>query len=137
MPHNVLYFIHNHPFLTDLSYIMPRSDRALLPKQKRMFIKVGEQIRLARLRRRLSAQQVAERAGISRSTLSLLEKGSSSSTVSTLFRILSVLGLEADFLALAKDDELGRRLEDAKLATPRKRAPKRKSKTLKKTSDES
>ncbi len=110
---------------------MMRSKQAFLPKQKRMFVQVGEQIRLARLRRRLSAQQVAERAGISRSTLSLIEKGSTSSTIATLFRILSVLGLEEDFLAIAKDDELGRRLEDAKLSSPRKRAPKRKSKSQK------
>lgn len=110
---------------------MTRSKQALLPKQKRMFAQVGEQLRLARLRRRLSAEQVAERAGIARSTLSLIEKGSSSSSIETLFRILSVLGLEADFLALAKDDELGRRLEDAKLTSPRKRAPKRKSKNTK------
>lgn len=97
-----------------------------------MFVQVGEQLRLARLRRKLSAEQVSERAGIARSTLSLIEKGSSSSTVETLFRILAVLGLENDFLALAKDDELGRRLQEAKLAAPKKRAPKRKSKTPKK-----
>ena len=100
-----------------------------------MFAQVGEQLQLARLRRRLSAEQVAERAGIARSTLSLIEKGSSSSTVETLFRILSVLGLEADFLTLAKDDELGRRLEDARLKVPKKRAPKRKSKQPKQASD--
>lgn len=114
---------------------MPRSKQALLPKQKRMFVQVGEQLRLARLRRRLSAQQVAERAGIARSTLSLIEKGSSSSTMATLLRILSVLGLEEDYLALAKDDELGRRLEDAKLTAPKKRAPKRKSTKPKRASD--
>ena len=115
---------------------MSRSKQALLPKQKRMFAQVGEQLRLARLRRRLSAEQVAQRAGIARSTLSLIEKGSSSSTVATLFRILSVLGLEQDFLALAKDDELGRRLEDARLTHRKKRAPKRKSQTpTKKASD--
>ena len=110
---------------------MPRSKQSLLPKQKRMFAQVGEQLRLARLRRRLSAEQVAERAGIARSTLALIEKGSSSSSIETLFRILSVLGLEEDFLAIAQDDELGRRLEDAKLTSPRKRAPKRKTKTTK------
>ena len=110
---------------------MARSKQSLLPKQKRMFSQVGEQLRLARLRRRLSAQRVAERAGIARSTLALIEKGSSSSSIETLFRILAVLGLEEDFLALAKDDELGRRLEDAKLTSPRKRAPKRKTKRTK------
>lgn len=104
---------------------MAGSKQALLPKQQRIFKQVGEQIRLARLRRRLTAQQLAERAGISRNTLYLLEKGSPSSSIATLFRILSVLGLEDDFVAIAKEDELGRRLEDAKLLSPKKRAPKK------------
>jgi transcriptional regulator with XRE-family HTH domain len=121
----------NKRFLNEISIIMARSKQSLLPKQKRMFSQVGEQLRLARLRRRLSAQRVAERAGIARSTLALIEKGSSSSSIETLFRILAVLGLEKDFLAIAKDDELGRRLEDAKLTSPRKRAPKRKTKRTK------
>ena len=107
---------------------MPRTKQAFLPKQKRMFKQVGEQLRLARLRRRLSAEQVAERAGISRNTLYLLEKGKPSSSIATLFRILSVLGLEEDFVEIAKDDELGRRLADAKLGAPKKRAPKRQAK---------
>lgn len=103
---------------------MPASKQAFLPKHKRIFKQVGEQIRLARLRRKLSAAQVAERAGMSRNTLYLLEKGSPSSSIATLFRILTVLGLEGDYSKIAKDDELGRRLEDAKLTSPRKRAPK-------------
>ncbi len=107
---------------------MVTSKQAFLPKQQRMFKQVGEQLRLARLRRRLSAEQVAERAGISRNTLYLLEKGSPSSSIATLFRILSVLGLEHDFVEIAKNDELGRRLEDAKLKAPRKRAPRKRKK---------
>lgn len=94
-----------------------------------MIKQVGEQLRLARLRRSLSAAQVAERAGISRNTLYLLEKGSPSSSIATLFRILTVLGLEEDFLEIARNDELGRRLEDARLTSPKKRAPKRKTTT--------
>ena len=105
---------------------MPSSKQAFLPKHKRILKQVGEQIRLARLRRQLSAEQVAERAGLSRNTLYLLEKGSSSSSIATLFRILIVLGMENDYLQIAKDDELGRRLEDAKLTSTRQRAPKRK-----------
>lgn len=108
-----------------LWFIMPSSKQALLPKHTRILKQVGEQLRLARLRRRLSASMVAERAGISRNTLYLLEKGSPSSSIATLFRILVVLGLEEDYLALAKDDELGRRLQDAGLKSPRTRAPKR------------
>ncbi len=105
---------------------MPTSKQAFLPKHKRILKQVGGQIRLARLRRQLSAEQVAERAGISRNTLYLLEKGSSSSSIATLFRILIVLGLDDDYLQIAKDDELGRRLSDAKLTNTRHRAPRRK-----------
>jgi len=105
--------------------IMKASKQLLPPKQTRVLKQVGQQIRLARLRRRLSTVQVAERAGISRPTLERLELGSPSSSIGTLLRILSVLGLEGDYLQIASNDELGRRLEDAKLTSPRKRAPKR------------
>ena len=104
---------------------MPLRKQALLPKQLRIFKQSGEQLRLARLRRRLSATQVAERAGISRNTLHLLEHGNSQTSIATLLRVLLVLGVEDDYLEIAKDDELGRRLEDAKLLAPRQRAPKR------------
>ena len=86
---------------------------------------VGENLRLARLRRCLSAQQVADRAGISRSTMQNLEKGSSSVSVGNLFQVLVVLGLEKEFADLAADDRLGRKLVDARLTETRKRAPKR------------
>jgi len=95
-----------------------------LPKHKRILATVGENLRLARLRRRLSAAQVAERAGISRTTLLQLERDSGSSSMGTLISVLGVLGLETDLLLLAKDDVLGRKLEDARLSSPRRRAPK-------------
>jgi transcriptional regulator with XRE-family HTH domain len=100
--------------------------KSFLPKNKRILRQVGENLRLARLRRKLSAAKVAERAGISRNTLYLLEKGTPSTSIATLFRVLIVLGMEKDFLKLASDDELGRKLEDARLSKPRKRAPKKK-----------
>lgn len=103
---------------------------ALIPKHRRILAGLGENIRLARLRRKLSAAKVAERAGISRNTLYLLEKGGSNTSITTLFQVLVVLGLENDFSKLASDDELGRRLEDANLKSPRLRAPKTK-KTIK------
>ncbi len=102
-----------------------RETKSLLPKHRRIMEGVGENLRLARLRRKLSASMVAERAGISRNTLYLLEKGTSSTSIITLFQVLMVLGLESDFARLARDDELGRRLADAQLASPRRRAPKR------------
>lgn len=123
-PFNVLWFDHRILYLINLQYIVVSEKKAFLPRHKRILETVGENLRLARLRRRLSAARVAERAGISRNTLYQLEKGSPSSSIATLFRVLTVLGLEADFLLLAKDDVLGRRLEDAKLKSPRHRAPK-------------
>jgi len=86
---------------------------------------LGENLRLARLRRRLSAQQIADRAGISRSTMQNLEKGSPSVSVGNLLQVMVVLGLEKDFGDLAVDDRLGRKLEDARLTETRARAPKR------------
>jgi len=104
---------------------MPREKKTILPKHQRMLQSLGENLKLARLRRHLSAAMVAELAGISRNTLYELEKGSASSSISTLFLVLFVLGLEQDILLLAKDDVLGRKLADAELSLTRKRAPRR------------
>lgn len=84
---------------------------------------LGENLKLARLRRQLSAAVVAERAGISRSTLWQIEKGSARVAFGAYFLVLFALGLEQDLLYVAKDDLLGRKLQDAKLI-PRKRAAK-------------
>lgn len=97
----------------------------LLPKTERSLMTLGENIRLARLRRKVSAELMAERAGISRSTLWAIEKGSSSVSMGSYIQVLTVLGLEKDILQVASDDELGRKIQDAKLGT-RKRAPKKK-----------
>ena len=106
---------------------MPKKYPVLLPSCQRSLKMLGENMRLARLRRELSAEMVAERAGISRQTLSSLENGSGSVSMATYVQVLFVLGLEKDLEALARDDELGRTLQDAKL-TARKRARKVKSK---------
>ena len=76
---------------------------------------MGENIKLARKRRKLTAVQVAERAGVARSTLYLVEKGDSSVAMGTCFNVLRVLGLQNDFLKLTADDELGRKLQDLDL----------------------
>lgn len=96
----------------------------ILPKGKNILATAGDNIKLARLRRRLSAEQVAERAGISRSLLWKIEKGNSSVSVGAMFQVLMVLGLEKDFLHLAADDVLGRKLQDAGLIA-KERAPKK------------
>lgn len=106
---------------------MTKKNIVILPKSKRILAELGENIKLARLRRKLSLEQVAERANISRPTLTAIEKGSPTVSIGSYFLVLQVLGLEKDFLLLAKDDELGRKLQDARITT-NERAPKRENK---------
>ncbi|MGB1127398.1 MAG: helix-turn-helix transcriptional regulator, partial [Opitutales bacterium] len=73
------------------------------------------------MRRKLSATQVAERAGISRRTLVSIESGEPTVAMGNYFQVLRVLGLERDFQLLARDDEMGRKLQDLEL-TPKRRA---------------
>jgi transcriptional regulator with XRE-family HTH domain len=89
----------------------------------RILNELGENIKLSRLRRKLSAQQLAERANISRATLWQIEKGSPSVAMGIYCQVLFILGLEKDLLKIAAEDLPGRKLmEDALL---KKRAPKR------------
>jgi transcriptional regulator with XRE-family HTH domain len=97
---------------------------ALLPKLRRMLLGLGGNLKLARLRRRFSAEIVAQRAGITRMTLSKVEKGDPGVALGIYARVLQVLRLEDDLAKLALDDVLGRKLQDAGLA-PKRRAPKR------------
>ncbi len=98
-------------------------NKTLLPRAQKPISVLGENIKLARLRRKFSAEQVAERADISRPTLVSIEKGNPNVTIGAYVKVLFVLGLENDILEVAKDDKLGRRLQDAGLLV-RKRAPK-------------
>lgn len=102
---------------------MYKNSVALLPKNKKLLEEVGENIKLARLRRKLTMRQVSERAGVSRPTLSKLEKGNPAISMGILLQVLLVLGLEKDILLLAKDDTLGRKLQDADLIV-KERGPK-------------
>lgn len=76
---------------------------------------MGENIKLARKRRKLTTIQVAERADIARSTLNLIEKGEPSVAMGAYYNVLRVLGLQDDFLKLAADDIFGRKLQDLDL----------------------
>jgi transcriptional regulator with XRE-family HTH domain len=102
---------------------MKTRNTILLPRAQKPISVLGENIKLARLRRKFSAQQVAERANISRPTLVSIEKGNPNVTIGAYVKVLSVLGLENDIMEVAKDDKLGRRLQDAKLIV-RERAPR-------------
>ena len=104
---------------------MSKKSTVVLPQTQEILNQMGEQIRLARLRRRLSAELVAERAGLSRMTLSNIEKGSPSVAIGSYAAVLHALnGMDKDLLLVAKDDELGRKLQDLELPT-RRRAPKK------------
>lgn len=87
----------------------------LLPKYKKIFEQLGENIKLARKRRKLTAEQVSERAGINRTTLYRIEKGDPKVAMGSYFNVFRVLNLEEDFEKLAVDDEFGRKLQDLDL----------------------
>lgn len=76
---------------------------------------LGENIKLARKRRKLTTIQVSERSGIDRKTLYQIEKGNSKVAIGSYFNVLIALGLQDDFLKLATDDEFGRKLQDLDL----------------------
>ena len=107
---------------------MGRKAVTLLPQTQSLLSQMGEQIRLARLRRHLSSELVAERANVSRATVTAIEKGSPSVAIGCYAAVLHALnGLDNDLLLVAKDDALGRKLQD--LALPqRQRAPKQRIK---------
>lgn len=103
---------------------MDNEKTLLLPKNLKILSGFGENIKLARLRRKLSTEQVAERANIGRTTLWAIEKGSPNVAIGLYLQVLFVLGLQKDLLEVASDDALGRRLQDAKLLV-KERAPKK------------
>jgi len=110
---------------------MGREKKTEFPSVRRISAEVGENIRLARLRRKLPATMVAQRAGIARNTLRAIEKGDPSVTFSAYANVLFTLGLENDLRLIASDDELGRKLQDAGLST-KARAPRMMKRGLKK-----
>jgi len=100
----------------------------LFPASSQQITAMGERFRLARLRRKYAAETVAKRAGIARATLYRLEKGDPGVSIATCASVLSVLGLKQDLDLVAKDDVLGRKLQDLDLPmrqkAPRKSIPK-------------
>jgi len=103
---------------------MANRNISILPTLKRRLETLGGNIKLARLRRKLSTEQVSERANISRPTLLAIEKGSPGVSIGSYAQVLFVLGLDKDLLQIAVDDTLGRKLQDANLIV-KGRAPKK------------
>lgn len=97
----------------------------LLPRLSKILKELGENIKLARLRRKLTAVQVAERAGITRTTLWQVENGASHVAMAAYMQVLFVLGLDKDLLNVASDDDLGRKLQDAEIVVGKRGAKKK------------
>lgn len=113
--------------LYDIVSIMTRSTPPAHPAVRRLLKDLGANVRAARLRRGYAATLVAQRAGLTRPTLRAIETGSSTVSLGSVAKVLHVLGLHSDLALVARDDALGRRLQDAGLEEKaRRRAPKRK-----------
>lgn len=111
--------------LSKISYMKTKTPRPF-PAVDRQLKAFGLRLREARLRRDISTVLFCERMNVSRDTLNRMEKGEASIAIGTYLRALRVLGMDKDFEAVAGNDELGRKLQDAKLLvrTPRGRAEK-------------
>lgn len=94
---------------------MPRQVPVLFPKLKKQLADIGERMRLARLRRKYSAEMVAVRANLTRNTLLRIERGEPSVSLGAYASVLQVLGLQNDLNVLAIEDPLGRKLQDLHL----------------------
>jgi transcriptional regulator with XRE-family HTH domain len=94
---------------------MDKRSAPLYPSSLKILAQVGENITLARKRRHLSQKNLAKRAMISTVTLWKVEKGDPSVAIASYIHTLLGLGLQEDFLLLAKDDDFGRILQDAEL----------------------
>jgi transcriptional regulator with XRE-family HTH domain len=104
--------------------VMGKTTPSLVSRVARLLDGLGANLKLARLRRKYSAEIVAQRAGITRRTVSKVEQGNPAVALGVYARVMQVLRLEDDLALLAKDDELGRKLQDAGIST-KLRAPKR------------
>ena len=107
-----------------------RSDYAMPLPARRALRKLGQDIRDARLRRRIPVAVLADRASISRTTLNKLEKGEPGVSIGIIATVLFVLGMIDRLSALAdiRHDEQGLALDEERLPQ-RIRRKRRRSET--------
>ena len=88
------------------------------PRLQRQLVELGQRLRAARMRRNMTQAQLAERVGVSLPTIAKLEAGNPTTSMASLVRALSMLGLEGDLEQLAAADPVGRELQDGNLMRP-------------------
>src|SRR3954471_18296779 len=94
--------------------------RMLLGTEERAHLeRLGRTIRLARLRRNLSQEELAERMGVSRSSVVMLERGAPGVGIGILLKALTLFGYTDRLGEILANDPLG---EEMELVTGRKRA---------------
>ncbi len=111
----MLIIINIYTIFVENTPQMKTKKNILFPKHQKIMEQIGENIKLARKRRKLTMVQVAERAGIDRTTLYQIENGNQKVSIGAYFNVMRVLGLQDDFLKLAADDDFGRKLQDLEL----------------------
>ncbi|WP_044182520.1 helix-turn-helix transcriptional regulator [Metakosakonia massiliensis] len=92
----------------------------IFPRNQKVLLQLGENIKLACKRRKLTQTMLSERTGLSRMTIRKIEQGDASVAIGHYVSVLGVLGLVEDLLNVARDDELGRKLQDIALLRKRK-----------------
>lgn len=95
--------------------------RKLNPRTVAALKQVGEQVRLARLRRNMSAEELACKADVSRKTLWNIERGDPGVSIGNIARVLNAMSLRDELLNIAKDDVMGRTFQDMNLTVGRRK----------------
>ena len=104
---------------------MARKALNLSSSTTKVLEKMGNRIRSARLRRNISIEELAQKATIGKSTLSLIEKGMPTVSIGAYAAVLAVLKLDEDFGLIAVD-EVGKKQFWEQNLQRRERASKRK-----------
>jgi transcriptional regulator with XRE-family HTH domain len=82
------------------------------PRARHQIEALSQRLRAARMRRSMTQEVMAERVGVSVPTIAKLESGDPSTSLATVLRALTVLGLAGDIDLIAAQDTLGRELQD-------------------------
>lgn len=92
-----------------------KRQNVIYPKAQKALKTLGENLRLARKRRKITSKMMAERSNMSLMTLRSLERGESQVSMANYMAVIACLGFQDDIAKVAADDVLGRDLQDAAL----------------------